>query len=159
VCPVASFYAPRLPNATKELRVMYFPTASAAKLKDPHELTLHIGFNHPFTNARAVTIPFTRKDDRWEAVVPISEFAAMYVLFFVKDDKTGELDDNAGNLWDVVFCDAEGNKDANGIQAQAQGFTGASWSASLRRRKDYDRALSIISAGMAQTPRLGWWWM
>ena len=47
VCPVAPY--PGRPNATKELRVLYFPTAKDAKLKDSKSLSLQVGFNGPTT--------------------------------------------------------------------------------------------------------------
>src|SRR5215472_8844490 len=159
VCPVASFYGTPLPNATKELRVMYFPSGKTAKLKDPQSLALHIGFNQPGRGGSATVIPFTHKDDFWEAIVPLTEHHAMYAIFLVQDPKTGTMDDNGGQFWDVVFCSADGSKGANGTMAQAKGYTGESWTASLRRPKDYDKAISILKAGFDQKPANNSWWM
>src|SRR5215472_11580232 len=152
VCPVASFYGTPLPNATKELRVMYFPTGKTAKLKDPQSLDLHIGFNQPGRAGRSTVIPFTHKDDHWEALVPLDEHHAMYSIFLVQDPKTGAIDDNGGQLWDLVFCSADGSKDVNGTMAQAKGYAGESWTASLRRLKDYDKAISILKTAKEQKP-------
>src|SRR5215472_17677714 len=102
VCPVAPFYGPPLPNASKELKVMYFPAGKTAKLKDPQSLDLHIGFNQPGRAGRSTVIPFTHKDDHWEALVPLDEQHAMYSIFLVQDPKTGAIDDNGGQLWDLV---------------------------------------------------------
>src|SRR5215469_6204040 len=158
VCPVASFYGTPLPNATKELRVMYFPAGKTAKLKDPQSLALHIGFNQPGRGGSATVIPFTHTDDHWEALVPLSEPHAMYAIFLVQDPKTGAIDDNGGQFWDIVFCGADGSKDANGTMAQAKGHAGESWTASLRRPKDYDKAISILKAGLDQKPGNNSWW-
>jgi tetratricopeptide (TPR) repeat protein len=159
VCPVASFYGTPLPNASKELKVMYFPLGKTAKLHDPQSLDLHIGFNQPGRGSSATAIPFTHTDDHWEATVPLSEPHAMYAIFLVQDPKTGAIDDNGGQLWDLVFCGAQGSKDANSVMAQARGYAGESWTASLRRPKDYDKAISILKAGLDQKPANNSWWM
>ena len=156
VCPVSSFYSRPLPNTTKELRVMYFPAARRAKLTDPESLTLNIGFNNGSDRPgnRSVAVPFTRTGDHWEATVDASKFHAMYAIFFVSDDK-GTVDDNGGSLWDLVFCDSDGSKDVNGVYAQAEGYTGVSWSETLHRPPSYNKAVAIIERYIAQNdPRL-----
>src|SRR5262249_17009674 len=92
VCPVSGFFNSNASNATKELRVMYFPAAKDAKLKDPQSLTLHVGFAGPPRNT-STTIPFVRKDGFWEAPVPLEKLRAFYTIFFVRDEKTGAVDD------------------------------------------------------------------
>ena len=159
VCPVAAFYDPPQPNVTRELRVMYFPANKNAKLKDPQSLNLHIGFNRPSQGGRTAAIPFARKEDHWEATVPVAEFRAMYAIFLIRDDKTGELDDNGGQFWDVVFCGANGGKDANSVMAQAQGYAGESWSATLRRARNYDKAIAILRTAMTESPDRSSWWL
>jgi hypothetical protein len=159
VCPVSSFYGTPLPNATKELKVLYFPAGKTAKIKDAQSLALHIGFNQPGRGGSATVISFTHKDDYWEAAVPLAEQHAMYAIFMVQDPKTGTIDDNSGHLWDMVFCSADGSKDPNGTMAQARGYAGESWTASLRRPKDYDKAISILKAGLDQKPAHDSWWM
>src|SRR5262245_14167091 len=101
VCPVSGFFNSNAPNATKEMRIMYFPAAKDAKLKDPQSLTLHVGFTRSPSNS-STTIPFARKDGFWEAIVPVEKFHPAYTIFFVRDDKTGAVDANGGQLWDVV---------------------------------------------------------
>jgi tetratricopeptide (TPR) repeat protein len=159
VCPVASFYGTPLPNGSEELKVMYFPSGKTAKLHDPQSLDLHIAFNQPGRGGSTTVIPFTHKDDYWEAVAPLSEPHAMYAIFLVQDPKTGAIDDNGGQLWDVVFCGAEGSKDANSVMAQARGYAGESWTASIRRPKDYDKAIAILKAALNQDPARTSWWM
>jgi len=148
VCPVISF-GPPAPNATQEMRVMYFPSSKDAKLKDPQSLVLSVGFNHP-GRVNSAVIPFVRKDDHWEAVVNLLERHPFYLIFAVKDDKTNTVDDNDGQFWDVVFCDPSGPKDINGVLAQADGYAGNGWGVNIVRTKDYAKAVSIIETAIAQ---------
>jgi len=155
VCPVASFYANSAPNTSKKMRVMYFPDAKGAQLKNPQFLTLNVSFNSPVSRSSAV-IPFTRKGDYWEAEVPLEKFHAMYAIFSVKDEKTNAVDDNGGKLWNVVFCGPTGQKDLNSVLRQAQSYTGVSWPLDLHRPRDYAKAISVIENAMAQVQRLGY---
>ena len=155
VCPVSSLYARPFPNATKEMRVLYFPAAKEAKLKNPESLTLNVGFNMPSRADRPIIpdtrkIPFRRSGDYWEAIVPLEKQHTAYAIFAVQDDKSGNVDDNNGQLWDVVFCDPVGKKDTNGVLHQAQSYTDASWSPTLRRTKDYNKAISILENYLQQ---------
>jgi tetratricopeptide (TPR) repeat protein len=136
------------PNATRELRVMYFPAAKGAKLKDPQSLTLHVGFSGPGASSGS-TVPFVRKDGFWKAIVPLEKFNAWYTIFFVRDDKAGIVDDNGGQLWDVVSCVPNGQKNVNGVLAQARSYTAVSGSAGIPRSKDYAKAVSVLEAALA----------
>ena len=153
VCPVSGFFSSNInaQNATREMRVMYFPGAKDARLKDPQSLTLHVGFTRAPRNS-STTIAFVRKDGFWEAIVPLEKFHPVYTIFFVRDDKTGAVDDNGGQLWDVVSCFPDGRKDPRGVKAQAQSYTGAAWSESLRRPTDYARAVSILETALGSNP-------
>ena len=153
-CPVPNYYGTQAPNATKELRVLYFPQGRASKLKDPQSLALRIGYNYPGSNASMV--PLTRKDDHWEATIALEPIRAMYAIFYVTDVKTGAIDDNGGQLWDVKFCSAQGGRDPSNILRDAQSYTGVNWGG-LRRPKDYNKAVSILEVGMAQTPNIQYW--
>lgn len=154
VCPVSSLYAKPFPNATQEFRVLYFPAAKEAKLKNPESLTLDVGFNMPSSAGRPIVpetnkIPFTRHGDYWEVSVPLEKQHAAYAIFAVQDDKSN-VDDNNGQLWDVVFCDPVGKKDTNGVLHEAQSYTDASWSPTLHRTKDYNKAISILENYLGQ---------
>jgi hypothetical protein len=151
VCPVSSFYSPPLPNASKEMRVMYFPAAKGAKLKDSQALTLKIGFNRPESQT-GISVPFVRKDDHWEATVPLEKYYAHYVIFSVADEKANLVDDNGGKFWDLVFCWARGDKDVNGIVRQAQSYTGVSWPFGIHRALDYNKAISILETELVADP-------
>jgi hypothetical protein len=50
----------------------------------------------------------------------------------------------------VVFCDPVGKKDTNGVLHEAQSYTDASWSPTLRRTKDYNKAISILENYLEQ---------
>lgn len=154
VCPVSTLYARPFPNATKQMRVLYFPAAKEAKLKNPESLTLNVGFNMPSSAGRPIVpdtskIPFTHNGDGWEAIVPLEKQHTAYAIFAVQDDKSN-VDDNNGQLWDVVFCDPVGKKDTNGVLHEAQSYTDASWSPTLHRIKDYNKAISILENYLAQ---------
>lgn len=151
-CPVAS---PSAPNTTRELRVLYFPQGRQSKLKNPESLMLYIGYNYP--GGKGSSIPFARKDDHWEAPIPIESVRPYYAIFYVKDEKTGEVDDNGGKLWDMKFCDPRGERNATNIQLDAQSYSGASWGKNLHRPKDLNKAISILEAGNAQNPNMQFW--
>jgi hypothetical protein len=68
--------------------------------------------------------------------VPLEMQHAAYAIFAVQDDKSGNVDDSNGQLWDVVFCDPVGKKDPNGVLHEALSYTDAAWSPTLRRTKD-----------------------
>lgn len=145
VCPVSSLYARPSPNVSKDMRVLYFPAAKDAKLKDPESLELEMGFNFP-SHGDTVSLPLAHNGDHWEAIVPLEKHHAAYAIFAIRDDKTDGVDDNSAQLWDVVFCDPVGRKDTNGVLHQAQSYTGVSWSPKLGRKKDYNRAVSILES-------------
>jgi hypothetical protein len=146
VCPVAHFYATSFPNETKELRVMYFPEGPQARLRNSRALTLNVAFNVPLYGSMrdALTVAFERKDDHWEATVPLQAQHAMYAIFSVQDDDTGEVDNRNGEYWDVVFCGPEGTKDPNGVRTQAATYTGAKLPLGMQRRTTYARAIEVI---------------
>ena len=155
VCPVSSLYARPFPNATKQMRVLYFPAAKEAKLKNPESLRLNVGFDMPSSAGRPIVpdtgnIPFTRNGDYWEAILPLEKQHTAYAIFAVQDDKSGNVDDNNGQLWDVVFCDPVGKKDTNGVLHEAQSYTDASWSPTLYRTRDYNKAISILENYLGQ---------
>jgi tetratricopeptide (TPR) repeat protein len=150
VCPVGDFYgAGAPPNVTRELRVMYFPSSEKAKLKNATKLTLQVGFDYPSTFARGTTVPFRKKDDHWEAVLPLER--TQYAIFAVKDETSGVVDDNDGRFTDVVFCAPEGGWSVGGIQSRAAGYTGEGWPG-IHRTKDINKAISILETAYNSDP-------
>jgi hypothetical protein len=148
VCPVTPFpgQTHESSNATSELRVMYFPAAKDAKLRDSKSLSLQIAFNGPrFFNNRAL-VPFTRKADHWEALIPLEKSRPVYAMFSIKDDDTTAVDDNDGKYWDVVFCRPDGEKDSNGLLQQAESYSGEAWPFGMRRETDFAKAVSLLES-------------
>lgn len=153
VCPVTPFpgQTHESSNATSDLRVMYFPLAKDAKLKDPKSLSLQIAFNGPhFYNNRAL-VPFTRKGDHWEALVPLEKSRPLYAMFSVKDDETNAVDNNGGKYWDVVFCRPDGEKDSNGLIRQAESYSGETWPLGMRRETDFAKAVALLESTVANS--------
>jgi hypothetical protein len=54
-------------------------------------------------NNRAL-IPFGRKGDHWEALVPLEKSHVAYAIFSVKDDDTKAVDNNSGKCSLVHSC-------------------------------------------------------
>jgi hypothetical protein len=152
VCPVAPFQGRTSEaNATSELRLLYFPTANDAKLKDSKSLSLQVGFNGPnYVNNRAL-VPFIRKGDHWEAVVPLVKSHVAYAIFSVKDDYTNAVDDNSGKYWDVVSCTPLGDKEEFGLMLQAESYAGETWPAGIRREKDLNKVVSLLESAIANS--------
>jgi hypothetical protein len=70
------------------MRVLYFPEAKEAKLKNPESLTLNVGFNMPSRADRPIIpdtrkIPLRRSGDYWEAIIPLEKQHAAYAVFAV----------------------------------------------------------------------------
>lgn len=153
VCPVAPFpgRTRESSNATSELRVLYFPTSKDAKLKDSKSLSLQVAFNGPnYMNNRAL-VPFTRKGDHWEALVPLGETYRSYTIFSIKDGEPSAVDDNGGKYWDVVFCRPDGEKDLNGLMQQAESYAGEVWPFGIRREKDLNKVVSLLEGAIANS--------
>lgn len=153
VCPVTSFSLPGVPNLTRELRVMYYPQAKQAKIKRPESLHLYIGFNYPRMPNNSADIVFAQKDDHWEALVPLDRSHSGYAIFYVKDNKSGVIDNNDNKLWEVTFCTPLGDRDVNSILRQAESYTGVSWPFSIHRTKDYSKAVSLLEGFVATDQR------
>jgi hypothetical protein len=149
VCPVAPH--PGRPNATKELRVLYFPLAKDAKLKDSKSLSLQVGLNGPNYIDNHAVVPFSRKGDHWEAVLPLEKSHASYAILSVKDDDTNAVDDNAGKYWDMVPCTPLGDKELNGLMMQAESYGGEAWPSGIRREKDLDKVVSMLETAIANS--------
>ena len=157
VCPVTSLFAPNTANATKELRVLYYPANRQAQLRSPSSLSLQVGFDNPQYVDSSVSVPFKHKSDYWEAKIPLEKARATYAIFSVKDPTTNQIDDNHGKFWDVVFCDSSGEKDPNGLRLQAQSYAGGSWPTGIHRRTDYAKAVSILKGAISENSSMRRW--
>jgi thiol-disulfide isomerase/thioredoxin len=75
--------------------------------------------------------------------VPLA-FQWVYAIWQVRDDLSGQRDDNHGHYWDAVFCDDNRKKLSEGIRYQAEGYAGSILSDDIKRTAEYDRAISIV---------------
>ena len=152
ICPVNSFSRSGVPNATGELRVMYYPQAKQARIKRPEALHLYVGFNYPRMSNNSADISFAQYDDHWEAIVPLQKTHTGYAIFHIKDEKSGAVDDNDGKFWDVIFCTPLGDRDLNSILRQAESYTGVTWPMGIHRTKDYNKAVSLLEGYLSSDP-------
>jgi thiol-disulfide isomerase/thioredoxin len=131
---------------TKELRVTYFPRSSLAKITDPLQLALKVGVNGRFWRDNTRSVPFVRHDNgSWEATLLRPESDVwFYLVFAVKDDKTGVVDDNAGHYWDLLFYDSDGTVNASSVQLQAESYAGVDFGNGIARKQDYSSATAIL---------------
>jgi thiol-disulfide isomerase/thioredoxin len=136
---------------TKELRVTYFPRNPQAKINDPLQLELKIGMNGRFWRDNTRSVPFVRQEGgSWEATLSRSESDVwFYLVFMVKDEKTGAVDDNAGHFWDVVFRNLDGTLNASAVEMQAESYTGVDFGNGIARKEDYSTATAILDKYLA----------
>jgi thiol-disulfide isomerase/thioredoxin len=133
-------------GGTRELHVTYFPQRASAKIKNPQQLVLEVGVNSPWYRNNTLSIPFVRKDtNTWEAVLkPEEKDFWLYMIFMAKDEGTGQVDDNGGRYWDVVFYLDDGRPHFQGIQEQARSYTGVGFDNGIARAKDFAKATAIL---------------
>lgn len=128
---------------TKNLPFTYVPGKDGA-IQDPQSLSLRLVFNGRSWRNNDRTVAFQRRHDGgWQASVPLS-FQWVYAIWYVRDEVSGQRDDNHGRYWDSVFCDVNGKNLGEGIRYQAKGYAGSIFSDDIKRATDYDRAISII---------------
>jgi len=140
-CPIVSG------PGKQDLEIDYYPSRSGAAIKDPHSLTLRLMFDNPDTEDNDRTVAFERQNNgSWRAIVPLAWHK--YAIWYVRDDGTGQRDDNNGQYWDLVFCDGTGKRLNEGIRDQAAGYAGALFSDDLKRPTDYERAIAILEANI-----------
>jgi tetratricopeptide (TPR) repeat protein len=125
------------------LQIIYFPGQGNA-ITNPQSLTLRLVFNGRSWRDNDRTIGFERREDgSWRASVPLA-FQWVYAIWYVRDDLSGQRDDNHGHYWDAVFCDDNGKKLSEGTRYKAEGYAGSIFSDDIKRTADYDRAISIV---------------
>jgi hypothetical protein len=136
-CP-ATAAVPHAP-VTNEIRVLYYPMATRALIKEPKTLVLHVVLGHenmPFTPR---TIPFTlRNDGVWVASLNYEPFAApKYAIYWVAEPRTKLADTNGGNYFEVPFCDVHGQLSETSVRLQAQSYTGVLEAHGIERPVNY----------------------
>jgi hypothetical protein len=133
---------------TKNLQIAYLP-ANLGALKNAQSLTLRPVCNGRSWRDNDRTVPLRRRDDgSWQASVPLAS-QWVYAIWYVRDEVTGQWDDDQGRYWDAVFCDDNGKRLTQGIGYQAEGYAGAIFSDDIKRATDYDRAISAIEQSEA----------
>jgi hypothetical protein len=135
---------------TKNLQIIYFPDQGGA-IQNSQSLTLRLVFNGRSWSDNDRSVDFRHTDDgSWRVSVPLSS-QWVYAIWYVRDEASGQRDDNHGRYWDSVFCNGNGKKLAEGIRYQAEGYAGSIFSDDIKRATDYDRAISIIEQSEAGT--------
>jgi len=143
-CPVTAA-VPHAP-VTNEIRVLYYPMATRALIKEPKTLVLHVVLGHenmPFTPR---TIPFTLRDDGvWVASLNYEPFAApKYAIYWVEEPRTKLADTNGGNYFEVPFCDVHGQLSETSVRLQTQSYTGVLEAHGIERPVNYEKAIAIL---------------
>lgn len=142
-CPVS---ASDRTNPTLEIN--YFPSRPGAVITNPKALSLRLAFDGPYFRDNQRTLPFDRQSDgRWKATVPLERQWHIYSIWYVRDED-GRRDDNHGQYWDVVFCDADGKKNKDGIRSQVQSYMGAIFANDLKRTADYDTSIRTLESNI-----------
>jgi hypothetical protein len=151
VCPTVAYGSA---VSAQQIRVSYFPSSSRAKLKDPQSPTLELAINGPNWADNTLIVPFTRKDSHWEVTVPGKPF---YNIFYVKDEKAGQMDDNDGQYWEIEYCNPDGGLTVLGAMLLAESYAGEQWPVAggqwplgIKRKKDYTTAVSILEAAIGR---------
>lgn len=106
--------SPANPKIGDAITVTYNSSAPGARLKDAKEVQLYTlivvdGYNHP----RFLQIAMENSGNMWKTSWTLNEPEAKLLLFrFVSGDS---VDDNKGNVWSALVCDAAGKpiKDAH----------------------------------------------
>jgi len=132
---------------SKEMHVSYYPSNPAATIKDPQKLTLEVGVNGRSWRDNTRSAPFVRRDDgSWQATLPRRDDkdAWFYLIFAVKDEATGQVDDNGGQYWDAVSCNENGSPNQGGVQNLAASYTGYVFDNGIGRQEDYGKAVAAL---------------
>src|ERR1700733_3062390 len=133
-------------HGSKQLAITYDPQSSAASLKNPTKPILDIVVNGPYWADNTRSVDLVRQGDgSWQAVVSHknNDYWA-YMMFQVRDQDTGKIDNNSGKYWDLVLYNPEGGPSFDGLHEQAQSYTGESFDNGMSRTPDFEHAISII---------------
>jgi thiol-disulfide isomerase/thioredoxin len=152
-CPV-TVYAPHAP-VTKEIHVLYYPMATQASIKEPKSLLLHLVLGHQIMPFDEQKIQFTQRDDGvWLASYTYKEFAAaQYAIYWAEDPETKRADTNAGQYFEVPFCDLHGKLLEANVQLQARSHTGILEAQGIERPVNYAKAIEILEDYIRIPPR------
>lgn len=130
---------------TKEIVVSYDPRNPGATIKSPQRPVLNFAINTPYYH-KVATAPLARRDDGvWQATIsPGERDLWLFLMFSVKDEAAGQLDDNSRQYWDVVSCLSNGQLHFQGVEYRAASYTGVKFDNGMARPKDYAKAMSAL---------------
>jgi cytochrome c biogenesis protein CcmG, thiol:disulfide interchange protein DsbE len=159
-CPVAEGVAPQ--PVTNELRVLYLPMARQATIPDPKALNLHIAFDDGNYRDDVRTAAFAKRGDgAWEAVLTLHS-QNRYAIYWVEEPETKRVDTNGGAYFEVLFCDARGERSETTIEFRARTYDGWLESRGFERPANFSKALEILGDYIHPPDRGGmlffWWW-
>jgi len=143
-CPVTNGFSPA--PITNEIRVLYYPMGRPAAIKDPKSLALHLVLGHEFMPFDQQTISFTRREDGvWVTKVTYKNFRApRYAIYWVEESRSKQVDANAGEYFEVPFCDLHGRLAEESVSLQAQSYTGILEAEGIERPVNYAKAVEIL---------------
>ncbi|HEY2823371.1 MAG TPA: TlpA disulfide reductase family protein [Candidatus Acidoferrum sp.] len=142
-CPV-TMGLPPIPT-TNELRVLYFPTATGAVIREPKALVLHIAFDDGGYSDDVRTTEFTRRDDGvWQAQVTLRAMKNEYAIYWVEEPGTKLADTNGEKYFEVMFCDVHGERPEKTIEYQARTYDGWLETHGFDRPANTSKALQIL---------------
>jgi thiol-disulfide isomerase/thioredoxin len=143
-CPVTNGFPPA--PISNEIHILYYPTGRPAVIKDPKSLVLHLVLGHEQTPFDQHTIPFTlREDGVWLATVTYKPFnAPRYAIYWVEESQSKQVDANAGEYFEVPFCDLHGRLAEESVRLQALSYTGILEAQGIERPVNYAKAIEIL---------------
>jgi hypothetical protein len=117
-----------------------------AAIKDPKSLVLHLVLGHEFMPFDQQTISFTRREDGvWVTKVTYKNFRApRYAIYWVEESRSKQVDANAGEYFEVPFCDLHGRLAEESVSLQAQSYTGILEAEGIERPMNYAKAVEIL---------------
>jgi cytochrome c biogenesis protein CcmG/thiol:disulfide interchange protein DsbE len=159
-CPVTVGVAPQ--PVAKDLRVLYFPMGIQAAIPDPKALNLHIAFDDGSFRDDVRTAAFAKREDgAWEALLTLHS-QNRYAIYWVEEPETKRVDTNGGAYFEVLFCDARGERLESTIGYRARTYDGWLESRGFERAANFSKALEILGDYIHPPERGGtlffWWW-
>jgi hypothetical protein len=130
------------------LIVTYLPRSPGAKIKHPQKLSLEVVVNNgqtPEFGPGTRSVPFVRMSpDAWKATLTRQSDRDiwLYLIFMVKDDASGQVDDNGGQYWDYAA-------NPSGLAMQVSSYRGKSFENGISRARDMTKATAILADAVA----------
>jgi len=160
-CPLTVGAAPQ--PITNELRVLYFPMSPQAAIPVPKSLVIHVAFDEGHFSDDVRRVAFTKRDDgAWEAELTLHPLKNQYAIYWVEEPETRRVDTNGGKYFEVLFCDARGERSEKTVEYRARTYDGWLESYGFERPANFTKALEILGDYIHPPDRgdllLFWWW-